>query len=94
MLLMLDRMNESSDIALRAQREAFNKPVDAHAFRFFEGSRTRERLQVSCDIEVRLRWVKPRIWRRLRVPAHMSLHALADRVLLPALGVARGLHGY
>jgi hypothetical protein len=24
----------------------------------------------------------------------MSLHALADRVLLPALGVARGLHGY
>ena len=45
-------------------------------------------------IAVRACFIEPPIWRRVVAPASVSLHALADRILLTAFGLSRGLHTY
>jgi len=51
-------------------------------------------LDKSYIIKIYLCGVRPEIWRRLRVPASITLNALHDKVLCPAMGWCRNYHGY
>jgi len=91
---MLRLPNFAEERALDEQRVKAGN----HTLRCFKKLRTDERTQCSYDIRVRLaRVTLPGVGpvvRELRVPASMPLHALADRVLIVAMGYARGEHGY
>eukprot|EP01083_Nonionella_stella_P136530 415478_1 len=43
---------------------------------------------------VRVKVVRPPIWRRIRVPANMSLNMFHDKVLSPLFGYKRNVHSY
>jgi len=85
---------EQADSALIKSRYELGKSITNHVMSYFRSTRTEERSQQTYEIEIRVRYLKPTIWRLLRVPASMPLHALADRVLLPAMPYARGYHSY
>ena len=93
MQLMMRRMNEQFDHALGDRRAKYARAATRDMLKFFEGSRAFRSL-LTLEVDIRIRFVKPRIWRRLLVPAAMSLHAFIDRVLIVAFGYARGEHSY
>ena len=45
-------------------------------------------------LKVELLGTKPRIWRRVQVPAAIPLFTLADKVLTPVMGWVRNFHAY
>ena len=45
-------------------------------------------------LKVELMGTKPRIWRRVQVPAAIPLFTLADKVLAPVMGWVRNYHAY
>jgi hypothetical protein len=47
----------------------------------------------SYILKVELMNVTPMIWRRVRVPANITLNLLHDKVLAPAMGWVRDYHG-
>eukprot|EP00033_Pygsuia_biforma_P004582 GCRY01005024.1.p1 GENE.GCRY01005024.1~~GCRY01005024.1.p1 ORF type:complete len:365 (-),score=80.54 GCRY01005024.1:2-1096(-) len=46
------------------------------------------------EIEVTIKGLSPRIWRRILVPGKTSLHTLHDKVLSSVIGWARDYHSY
>ena len=90
---MLRRMREQHDHALGDRRDQHKRAVTRDLLKFFEGSRA-FRADLTFEVDIRIRYVKPYIHRRLSVSAGMSLHAFVDRVLIVAFGYARGEHGY
>jgi hypothetical protein len=48
----------------------------------------------TFTIKIYLSQIKPRIWRTLKVPGSITLNALVDHALLPAMGWCRNLHSY
>jgi hypothetical protein len=93
MALMMRRMTEQHDYALQERRDKFEKAVTRDMLKLFVSSRA-FRADLMYEVDIRIRYIKPRIWRRLSVPASMSVHAFIDRVLIVAFGYARGEHGY
>jgi hypothetical protein len=49
---------------------------------------------ISIVLKVQLCNIRPYIWRRIRVPAMISLRDFQDKVLSPVIGWCRGYHGY
>lgn len=93
MARMIRRMREQHDYALQDRRDKLKLAVTRDMLKFFAGSRA-FRADLTFEVDIRVRYVQPRIWRRLSVPAGMSLHAFVDRALIVAFGYARGEHGY
>ena len=50
------------------------------------------RVELVCGIGGKT--MRPRVWRSVRVSGGLTLHALHDKVLIPALGWTRNLHAY
>ena len=90
--VMMAHMRDQMDLDLRKRRQEYQARVRKHTLDYFASKRSTQRSQRMYDIEVRLRCIKPVIWRRIRVPASMPLHALVDRVLLNAMPLGRGYH--
>lgn len=93
MARMLRRMQEQSDHELGARRDAFEKAATKHILSCFKEDRAL-RAGFAYEIEVRVKSVRPWIRRRFVVPAGMTLHSFADRVLIVAFGYSRGEHTY
>ena len=93
MSIMMKRMTEQFDDRLMAQRSARKKAVLNHMLTCFQRDRA-SRMGLVYNVEAYVRYVRPRIRRAFAVPASMTLHAFADRVLIVAFGYARGEHGY
>eukprot|EP00931_Biecheleriopsis_adriatica_P104302 TRINITY_DN78986_c0_g1_i1.p1 TRINITY_DN78986_c0_g1~~TRINITY_DN78986_c0_g1_i1.p1 ORF type:complete len:590 (+),score=65.91 TRINITY_DN78986_c0_g1_i1:70-1839(+) len=45
-------------------------------------------------LDIQLRYVRPCIWRRVRIPAKLPLAGLHDKVIAPAFGWRRNYHSY
>jgi len=45
-------------------------------------------------VYIRVRSIRPNIWRRVRIPAFLSLEILHDKVLCPVIGWKRNYHTY
>ncbi|KAL6069756.1 hypothetical protein QOT17_007327 [Balamuthia mandrillaris] len=91
---MTKLMQEQWDMNLMNSRREAGEAIVNHVLSYFKSTRTEERSNQTYDIEIRVRYLRPLVWRLLRVPASMPLHALADRVLIPAMQYARGYHSY
>ena len=76
-----------SDYALRAiQRKYFMTSLHSHG-----GSSDRKLYYV---IHMRLCGIRPAVWRRVRVPANISLSMFHDKVICPTFGWCRNYHAY
>eukprot|EP01083_Nonionella_stella_P098829 277997_1 len=64
--------------------------------RVIEGRRPRfeHLLEKDLVLFVRMRVVRPPIWRRVRVPAKMDLYTFHDKVLCPLFGYFKSYHSY
>jgi hypothetical protein len=53
-------------------------------------------VQMKQDLVLRLTLVgvEPELYREFRVSSAMTLHALADKILIPVMGWMRGYHSY
>ena len=93
MMRMMQKLATQS--SMRNEREMRQKRALKHVITCFEGARDSATPVGSLlQVRVRVRGIKPHIMRSLRVRASMSLHDFADRVLIVALGYARGEHSY
>jgi hypothetical protein len=54
----------------------------------------RKIIPMDYVLDISLRDVTPKVWRRISVSSSMKLHLLQDKVLCPVLGVVRNYHGY
>eukprot|EP00798_Chlamydomonas_sp_ICE-L_P028002 gene28002-31098_t len=53
-----------------------------------------EHKKIAFTLKISFRGPKPEIWRRVRVPATLSLSDFHSKVLIPAVGWAPNAHAY
>lgn len=94
MVRMRARMQDQFNMMLQDTAQQYREDVNQHVLKFFKSVRTRENCNRSYDLEIAVVCMRPRIWRLVRVPGGLPLHALVDRVLIPAMGYIRGYHSY
>ena len=94
---MMLQMNNQFNHELREQKQRQRDQAVQRTLDFLKSVRYLN--QHKCYrkyyvLRVFLRGIKPRIWRRIRVPCNISLDMLHDKIMCPLLGWRRNFHAY
>jgi tetratricopeptide (TPR) repeat protein len=96
----MDIQMRMQQIMMRQNMNIGKKHEDSAAFKKLKNRLEQEKplseqlVNKQYILVVRMTNIQPRVWRRIIVPASITLRTLSDRVLLPVMGWCRNYHAY